>query len=99
MPPLLGCRGSLKVQASASLPTFLVLTCVSGENREPDRSRLYIGHSPAAPCGFFDCAFSSGSAANAIKRKECEIRMELICQTFGEPSIRCTIAIGNTYEA
>src|SRR5579872_3560897 len=99
MPPLLGCRGSLKVQASVSLPTFLVEICVSGEKRDPARSRLYMGHSPAEPCSFFDCAFSSGSAASAIKRKECEIRMELICQTFGGPSIRCTIANGNTYEA
>src|SRR6185369_5219332 len=99
MPPLLGCRGSLKVQASASLPTFLVLICVSGEKREPARSRLYMGHSPGAPCGFFDCAFNSGSAASVMKRKECEIRMELICQTLSYPSIRCTIAIGSVYEA
>src|SRR5579871_1440493 len=99
MPPLLGCRGSLKVQASASFPTFLVLTWVSGEKRDPARSRLYMGHSPAAPCGFFDCACSSGTAASVMKRNECEIRMELICQTLSYPSIRCTIAIGNTYEA
>src|SRR5438552_1024780 len=58
-----------------------------------------MGHSVAGFSAFLAWPWSSGVMIAATRTMTRPVRMELICQTLGGPSNRCTIAIGDQDEA